>query len=151
MSNTAGAISAPVSVAVISVENLDTSLAFYSQTLGLTVTDSWVWQGSEFERHWQVPAGTTARCAFLAHGPDPVGRIQLMEFDAPNRKIARSQEIRRATGLFNLNLYTRDIAKDYAQLKAQGSEIRGANRRITILGRPWEKPWKSLSMARTVS
>jgi catechol 2,3-dioxygenase-like lactoylglutathione lyase family enzyme len=120
MNSNGNGISAPVSVAVIGVENLDASLEFYARTLGLAVAESRIWQGSEFEAYWQVPTGTTARCAFLEHGADPIGRIQLMEFDAPNRKLVRSPEIRRATGLFNLNIYASDIAKDYQQLKAQG-------------------------------
>jgi catechol 2,3-dioxygenase-like lactoylglutathione lyase family enzyme len=115
-------ISAPVSAAVIGVENMDASLAFYAGTIGLTVAESLVWEGPAFERYWHVAAGTTARCAFLQHGPDPVGRIQLMEFAAPGieRKLIRQPGIKRATGLFNLNLYTDDIQKDCAQLKAQG-------------------------------
>lgn len=122
MNSNGNGVSAPVSVVVIGVENLAASLAFYEGTLGLEVAETRTWQGSEFERYWQVPAGTTARCAFLGHGADPVGRIQLMEFDAPNhhRKLIRSPDVRRATGLFNLNLYTQDIAKDYEQLKSQG-------------------------------
>jgi len=122
MNSNGNGASTPVSVVVIGVENLDVSLAFYEGTLGLEVAETRTWQGSEFERYWQVPAGTTARCAFLGHGADPVGRIQLMEFDAPNhaRKLIRSPDVRRATGLFNLNLYTQDIAKDYEQLKSQG-------------------------------
>ncbi|MDH3978040.1 MAG: VOC family protein [Gammaproteobacteria bacterium] len=122
-SNEVGApVSAPVSVVVIGVENLDASLKFYGETVGLDVYKTWTWEGAEFEQYWNVPAGTTARCAFLGHGADPVGRVQLMEFDAPNyeRKLVRSPEIRRATGLFNLNLYTSDMARDYANLKAQG-------------------------------
>ncbi|MGI9343384.1 MAG: VOC family protein [Gammaproteobacteria bacterium] len=112
--------SVPVSVVVIGVENLDASLEFYAGTVGLDVAESRTWQGPEFERYWQLPAGASAKCAFLEHGADPVGRIQLMEFDAPNRKLVRAPDIRRATGLFNLNLYTSDMARDYAQLKTQG-------------------------------
>ncbi len=112
--------SAPVSVAVIGAGNLDASLEFYAGTLGLKVAETRTWQGALFERYWHLPAGSTARCAFLEHGADPVGRIQLMEFDAPNRKLVRPPEIRRATGLFNLNIYASDIEKDYAKLKAQG-------------------------------
>jgi len=112
--------SVPVSAVVIGVENLDASLEFYAGTVGLDVAESRTWQGHEFERYWQLPAGAKAKCAFLEHGADPVGRIQLMEFDAPDRKLVRAPEIRRATGLFNLNLYTSDMARDYAQLKSQG-------------------------------
>ncbi|MCL4792727.1 MAG: VOC family protein [Gammaproteobacteria bacterium] len=120
MSSNANSASLPVSVVVIGAKSLDASLEFYAGTLGLTVAEERTWQGADFERYWKVPAGTKARCAFLGHGADPVGRIQLMEFDAPNRKLARPPEIRRATGLFNLNIYASDIEKDYARLTAQG-------------------------------
>jgi catechol 2,3-dioxygenase-like lactoylglutathione lyase family enzyme len=110
----------PVSVVVIGVDNLDVSLKFYAGTLGLTVAESRTWQGGDFERYWQVPAGTTARCAFLGHGADPVGRIQLMEFSAGNRKRVRAANVRRAVGLFNLNIYASDIRRDYERLKAEG-------------------------------
>jgi catechol 2,3-dioxygenase-like lactoylglutathione lyase family enzyme len=123
MNSSENGISTPVSVVVISVENLDTSLAFYAETIGLEVAETLTCEGSEFESYWQVSAGTKARCAFLKHGADPVGRIQLMEFDAPDRKLIRQPGIKRATGLFNLNLYTSDIQKDYEQLSSQGFEF----------------------------
>ncbi len=123
MNNNDNKVSAPVSVVVISVENLDTSLRFYADTLGLEVIESGKWAGADFERYWHLPSGAKASCAFLAHGPDAVGRIQLIEFDVPGRKLVRAAGVRRATGLFNLNLYTRDIAKDYEQLSAQGFQF----------------------------
>jgi len=113
----------PVSVVVIGVDNLDASVGFYADTLGLEVTETRNWQGAEFESHWQLPSGSSARCAFLKHGADPVGRIQLMEFDSAERKLIRQPGIKRATGLFNLNLYTSDINKDYQRLSAQGFEF----------------------------
>lgn len=116
-------VSAPVSAVVIGVASLDASLEFYSGTLGLDVAETRTWQGPEFERYWKVPAGSVARCAFLGHGADPVGRIQLMEFDAPNRKLVRPPDIRRATGLFNLNIYASDIESDYERLTAQGFDF----------------------------
>ena len=118
-------VSTAVSAVVISVENLEKSLAFYKQTLGLDVTETRTWQGAGFERYWHLPAGAKARCAFLKYGPDPVGRVQLMEFDAPNRKQIRKPGIKRATGLFNLNIYSSDVKRDYAELKAQGYQFWG--------------------------
>ena len=111
---------APVSVVVIGVENLDTSLKFYAGTLGLTVIENRNWQGPEFERYWRVPPGTTSRCAFLGHGADPVGRVQLMEFSGTGRRQARPADIRRAVGLFNINIYASDIRRDHERLAAQG-------------------------------
>jgi catechol 2,3-dioxygenase-like lactoylglutathione lyase family enzyme len=112
--------SAPVSAVVIGAKNLDASLNFYAGTLGLEVAETRTWHGPEFERYWHLPAGSRARVAFLGQGADPVGRIQLMEFDAPNRKLVRSADVRRASGLFNINIYASDMEKDYAKLKSQG-------------------------------
>ena len=120
MSGKAKAAGAPVSVVVIGVESLEGSLEFYAGTLGLTVVEERTWQGADFEHYWQLPAGSQARCAFLGQGADPVGRIQLMEFDAPGRKLVRSPELRRANGLFNLNIYASDIQQDHQRLTAQG-------------------------------
>ncbi len=120
MTTTTPAASVPLSAVIIGVKSLDAALDFYAGTLGLEVAARLTWQGPEFERYWHLPAGATARCAFLGQGADPVGRIQLMEFDAPDRKLVRPPEIRRATGLFNLNIYASDMEQDYAKLKAQG-------------------------------
>lgn len=111
---------APVSVVVIGAESLDASLKFYAGTLGLTVVEQRTWWGPELEQYWRVPAGTSARCAFLAHGADPVGRVQLMEFSADTRRQIRPATMRRAVGLFNINVYASDIRRDYERLKAQG-------------------------------
>lgn len=120
MNNNPNGASVPVSAVVIGADNLDASLDFYAGTLGLEVAETRTWQGPEFERYWHVPAGTEARCAFLQHGADPVGRIQLMEFNAPERKLVRPPETRRANGLFNLNIYASDMKRDYEKLTAQG-------------------------------
>jgi len=114
---------APVSVVVIGVEDLDTSLEFYAGTLGLDVTDSGTLEGADFTRYWQLPDAATARYAFLASGADPVGRIQLMEFAGVERRQIRQPGIKRAIGLFNLNIYTSDVKRDYDQLSAQGFEF----------------------------
>ncbi|MCK6369980.1 MAG: VOC family protein [Gammaproteobacteria bacterium] len=110
----------PVSAVVIGVDDLDASLKFYAGTLGLEVAESSTWSGPDFERYWQLPAGACARCAFLGHGADPVGRIQLLQFNATKRKRVRPPDIRRAVGLFNLNIYASDIRSDYQRISAQG-------------------------------
>lgn len=114
---------APVSAVVIGVDSLDTSLAFYAGTLGLEVSDEGTWQGADFEAYWHLPAGSSAKFAFLGYGADPVGRIQLMQFSGANRKQIRQAGIKRATGLFNLNVYSSDVKRDYAQLSEQGFEF----------------------------
>jgi catechol 2,3-dioxygenase-like lactoylglutathione lyase family enzyme len=112
-----------VSAVIISVENLEKSLAFYAGTLGLEVAESCTLHGTAFEHYWHLPPGTQARCAVLGYGADPVGRVQLLEFDTTKRKQIRKPGIKRATGLFNLNIYSSDVKRDYATLKAQGYEF----------------------------
>ncbi len=114
---------APVSVVTISAGNLDRSLEFYAGTVGLEVRERGTLQGAAFEQYWQVPAGVTATYAFLGYGADPVGSILLLEFAGAARKQIRAAGIKRATGLFNLNIYTSDVKRDYAQLSAQGFEF----------------------------
>jgi len=113
----------PVSAAVIGVDNLDKSLTFYADTLGLDIAERKVWEGPEFEAYWQLPAGSSAEVAFLRSGPDPVGQIQLMQFNAKERKQVRQPGIKRAVGLFNLNIYTEDVKRDHAHLLEQGYEF----------------------------
>jgi len=123
MDNTQDLRSVPVSAVIISVADLDKSLEFYAGILGLDITDSGTLSGAGFESYWQVAPGTIARFAFLASGADPVGCIQLMEFSGEDRKQIRAAGVKRATGLFNLNIYTSDVKRDYEQLSAQGYEF----------------------------
>lgn len=120
MPSNSDSFSAPVSVVTISVEDFDASMHFYRDTVGLLVSEERVWDGSDFENYWRLPAGSSARVAFLGHGADDVGRIQLMEFNARDRKLVRPPELRRATGLFNLNIYAHDIDADHDSLASQG-------------------------------
>ncbi len=123
MNQQANCNSCPVSVAIIGVEDLEASLSFYADILGLNVTQNFTWQGDSFSDYWHLSNGAESRCAFLDYGADPVGRIQLMEFNAPERKRIRQAGVKRATGLFNLNIYTSDVNRDYEQLHAQGYEF----------------------------
>jgi len=123
MTNQSVYSSTSVSVVTISVADLRKSLGFYADILGLEVTDSGTWDGADFESYWQLPAGSSAQYAFLGYGPDPVGRVLLLEFSADERKQIREAGIKRATGLFNLNIYTSDVKRDYQQLSEQGYEF----------------------------
>ena len=54
----------PLSVAVISVKNLDDSLHFYRDIIGLTSEPVEECFGEKFEQLWNLPAGSTAKAAF---------------------------------------------------------------------------------------
>jgi catechol 2,3-dioxygenase-like lactoylglutathione lyase family enzyme len=113
----------PMSVAVIGVAEMERSLHFYRDLTGLTVGPPVTWVGPDFEAFWHLPAGSKGEAVFLHHGPDPVGRILLVQFDAKDRKVVRAKKPARAYGLINLNFYTADIFGETKKLKKAGYEF----------------------------
>lgn len=110
----------PLHAAVISVWSLEESLSFYRDQLGMEVLgEAASGGGGDFADFWGV-SGTASRSALLGASPDPVGRLLLVEFEAPGRKQIRDDDIHRAYGLFNLNFYSSDIERDSALFKERG-------------------------------
>ncbi|MCL6647740.1 MAG: VOC family protein [Chloroflexi bacterium] len=99
----------PLRVAVIGVETLARSLAFYRDLIGLTVLATGQWEGEAFAHHWQLPAGSRAAFALLGFPGSPVGQVLLLQFDAPQREYVRRPGQDRQYGIWNLNFYTYDI------------------------------------------
>ena len=110
----------PLSVAVIGVADMDASLNFYRDLIGLTASDRVTWSGPEFETLWHLPAGSSADAVFCELPGYPVGRVLLLDFHADNREPIRGADTARAYGLVNLNFYTNDIAGDTERLKGHG-------------------------------
>jgi catechol 2,3-dioxygenase-like lactoylglutathione lyase family enzyme len=110
----------PLSVAVIGTANMDASLAFYRDLIGLTASSPAVWEGEAFEKLWKLPPGSKATAVFCELPGLPVGRVLLLDFNAAQRKPIRPADAVRAFGLFNLNFYTDDIAGDSKKLAAKG-------------------------------
>jgi catechol 2,3-dioxygenase-like lactoylglutathione lyase family enzyme len=114
----------PVSICVIGSANLERSLEFYRDLHGMEAGKPVRWSGGAFEAHWHLPKGSSATAVLLHAGPDPVGRVLLLEFDAKDRKEIRGQaRFGRSYGLFNINFYTADIWADYRRFKAKGYEF----------------------------
>ena len=112
-----------LSVAIIGVECLNSSLRFYRDLIGLTASDTIDWKGPEFETFWHLPVGSSGIAAFLHSGPDPVGRILLVQFNALDRRVIRADKPARAYGLFNLNFYTSDIQRETQRFRGLGYEF----------------------------
>jgi len=110
----------PLSVAVIGVADMEASLHFYRDLIGLTAHDKVTWSGPGFEALWQLPQGSTADAVFCELPRYPVGRVLLLDFDADDREEIRGEETARAYGLVNLNFYTNDIAADTKLFKSHG-------------------------------
>jgi len=113
----------PLSAAVVGVANLDASLHFYRDLIGLTASDAETWSGPDFESLWHLPAESSATAVFCELPGCPVGRVLLLDFDTPSKETIRKHGMSRAYGLFNLNFYTDDIHADTVKLKNEGFEF----------------------------
>src|SRR5687768_15860692 len=87
-------------LSVVSVRDLGVSVAYYSEFLGLTAHETVSWAGPDFERFWQVPAGTTAKAVLVVFPGSDVGQILLVEFQGPTRLTIRDHLERRFYGLY---------------------------------------------------
>ncbi|MDA0676078.1 MAG: VOC family protein [Proteobacteria bacterium] len=114
---------AAMSVAVIGVADMDRSLHFYRDLTGMTAGAVETWAGDAFEAFWHLPKGASAQAVFLHAGPDPVGRVLLVQFDAADRKVVRVAKPARAYGLINLNFYTADIVGETEKFRKLGYEF----------------------------
>ncbi len=74
-----------LSAAVLSVTKLEDALYFHRDNLGFTPSAEFTLRGDAFARHWAVPPAMTARATLLSNGASSVGRLLLMEFQAPDR------------------------------------------------------------------
>ncbi|MDJ0926843.1 MAG: VOC family protein [Gammaproteobacteria bacterium] len=110
----------PLAAAVIGVANLEESLQFYRDMIGMQVLHETTCRGADYERYWHLPAGAGARAALLSASDDLVGRVLLLEFDVADRLPVRAPGVTRAVGLFNLNFYSADIHADAERFRAAG-------------------------------
>lgn len=105
--------------AVIGCRKLEDSVGYYRDVIGLYPSRESQWAGADFERHWHVPRGSSAR-AVRMRGVDDVGQILLLQFNAAEREAVRDLGTRTWYGLYNLNFYTPDIASATAEMAALG-------------------------------
>ena len=114
----------PMRAAVIGCRDIEKSLAFYRDRIGLSVLADEVLSGPAFRSFWNLNGGASARGILLGQGDEGVGQVLLLDFHLPEGS-ARPVEIRdrsivRAYGCFNLNFYTADIHRDFEGLKKDG-------------------------------
>ena len=113
----------PLNTAIIGVENLDQSIGFYRDLIGLSVSDPFDWRGKDFEEIWHLPSGSHATGSFCELKGCNAGRVLLLDFKSENKKLIRPKDTSRAYGLFNLNFYTDDIESDTKKFESKGYRI----------------------------
>ena len=102
----------PLNTVIISVENMQDSLKFYTDLVGLSKSNKISWSGANFETLWNLPKGSEADAYFCELENCSVGRVLLLDFKNITKKRIRPDNTPRAYGLFNLNFYTDDIRKE---------------------------------------
>ena len=114
----------PMRAAVIGCRDIDKSLAFYRDRIGLSVLADELLSGAAFRNFWRLSGGVSARAILLGQGDEGVGQVLLLDFHLPegsaNPVEIRDRSIVRAYGCFNLNFYTADIHRDFEGLKKDG-------------------------------
>lgn len=116
---------APLAVAILGVSHIDTALGFYRDVIGLDASATITWAGEAFERHFQLPKGSSAKAVMFgmhsAPGAGPkVGRVLALQFNAADRKVIPTVGDRTYRGLWNLNFYVSDIRATTKALQAKG-------------------------------
>jgi lactoylglutathione lyase len=77
------ATAGPVHHIALAVTDLERSLRFYTETLGLRATLRMQIAGADFERLLRFPPGTVGEVAFV-QGPPRVGQIELIQWSLPD-------------------------------------------------------------------
>ena len=70
----------PLHMVTISVSDLEKSLSFYRDILGMEIQSESELAGEAFEHHWKVSPGTTARAVLLQASGMDVGQVLLLQF-----------------------------------------------------------------------
>jgi catechol 2,3-dioxygenase-like lactoylglutathione lyase family enzyme len=110
----------PLAAAVIGTADPGAALGFYRGEIGLEVLAEADLAGTEAERFWRGSRGRPVHATLLGAGPDPVGRLMLVELEeAPEAPLRRPGE-HTGYGLLNLNFYSRDIRADTARFRSLG-------------------------------
>jgi lactoylglutathione lyase len=112
----------PVHHIALAVADLERSLRFYTETLGLRPTLRMQIAGSSFERLLRFPPGTTGEVAFV-QGPPRVGQIELIQWSRPDSAPTPGATRPAADGTSPLLSFsvTEPLAEWHARLTAAGA------------------------------
>lgn len=118
----------PLAFAILGVSHIKAALGFYRDVIGLDASSPVTWAGPAFEKHFGLPAGSSATAVMFgitdAPGSGPsVGRVLALEFHDQNRVTIPEKGDRTYRGLWNLNFYVDDIRATTKTLQAKGYDF----------------------------
>ena len=109
-----------IAISVLGTASIERFLEFYRGELGMQASPVETLGGESFERHWNLPAGSTARAVLLSVGGSPVGRVLGLQFSAPNPRRLTDGSRGPFIGYWNLNFYVDRIVEACDELEARG-------------------------------
>ena len=107
-------------ISFIGVADMERSLEFYRDVIGLRVTEPQDWSGESLAGQWQSPPGMKAEAVLATYPGSSVGRVMLVRFHADSRKEVRAERQTRWIGLGNLNFYNNHIHETARRLSEAG-------------------------------
>ena len=73
-------------ISFIGVGDIERSLEFYRDVIGLAVTDRRDWPTESLAAQWQSEPGLAAEAVLASYPGSRVGRVMLIEFQAEHRR-----------------------------------------------------------------
>ena len=114
-------ISKQLNLVIISVKNLEESLRFYTNTIGLSHNPIEEFDNNEIKKFWSVSEETKIRQALCFRKNSEIGQILLIEFSNQEKTyIKADQDSGMIRGLWNINFYVENILKSLKLLKSRG-------------------------------
>ena len=106
---------------IISVENLEESLRFYTDTIGLNHSPIEECRENTTKDFWSVPSDTNIRQVLCFRDNSEIGQILLIEFSNKEKTyIKPDQDFGMIRGLWNINFYVENILTSVQVLKSKG-------------------------------
>ena len=103
----------------ISVGDMESALAFYQDTVGMTLLADEALQPDQIQQLWQLPPGTEARAAFFKGGQCST-LLQVIEFMPPSGQVIKPGAEAIYYGLYDIAFPVHDMDAIYQDLVAQG-------------------------------
>lgn len=105
--------------ASISVEDMDESLAFFRDFIGMSTVEENILDTTTLQKLWDLPAGTTARTVFLKTEDQPT-LLELIQFEPHSGKFVRDKARNWDYCIFDIAFTVKDLEKTWKELTSRG-------------------------------
>lgn len=112
-------ISSGIDRIFISVRDMDESLDFYQQIVGMSVIADQELNVEKIQKFWDLPLGTRARAVFLKNEEQPT-LLELVQFDPHSGRFIREGAHSWDYGIYDIAFTVKDLEKTYKKLTNQG-------------------------------